>query len=128
MIAYVPASPVGPSPGPSTDFMEDEAIGVDCVPDGVIDGGTDGCIDSCTDGALDCDIDGVTDSDTDGALDCEPHGVLESGIEVGVDCDDCDAEAKVQTKTSVLLLSCRSNNDIAFKVKVTSAYDSECWK
>ena len=110
-IAYVPASPVGPLPGPSTDFMEDEAIGVDCVPDGAIDGGTDGCMDSdtggaldCgidgvtdsdTDGALDCDIDGVTDSDTDGALDCETHGVLESGIEVGVDCDDCDAEAKV---------------------------------
>ena len=61
IVAYVPVSPVCPSPVPSPGFAVDEAAGVDCVPDGVMDCDIDGCMDS--------DTDGVTDSDTDGVLD-----------------------------------------------------------
>ena len=50
MIAYVPAPPVCPPPLPSFRFAADEAIGIDCVPDGAIDNNTDGCLDPGTDG------------------------------------------------------------------------------
>ena len=50
MIAYVPAAPDCPPPLSSVRFAADEAIGIDCVPDGAIDNNTDGCLDPGTDG------------------------------------------------------------------------------
>ena len=50
IVAYVPAPPVCPLPLLSARFAANEAIGIDCVPDGGIDDNTDGCMDPGTAG------------------------------------------------------------------------------